>query len=319
MRVFILLFAIVTISSAKAHNHLTVKDSVVKALDTAKWVQKNKAGLDIHEVTFVNWNAGGSNSISALFNLVSTLRYQKDNLIWRSSARTRYGVHKQESQKLRKTEDELELVSTIGYRKDTLTNWYYSARFNFKTQFSNGYKYPNRENPISRFMAPGYLFVGGGIEYGKNIEKLSFYFSPLTFKGTFVLDQELADAGAFGVATAIYDAAGNRTRKGENSRTEMGILMTNAFETEVFDNIYIKNHLSFYTDYLNSFGNVDVDWEVVFDFKVNSYVKATLGSHIRYDDDIKTYKETAVVDVLEEKGPKVQWKQILGVGVIMAF
>jgi len=320
MRYCLLFVVVLLIQFVNAQDSIVkTQDSVVKVLDTVKWVQKNKAGLDVNEVTFVNWNAGGSNSVSALFNLVSSLRYKKDNLIWKSSVRTRYGINKQESQKLRKTEDELELISNIGYRKDTLTNWYYSGRLNFKTQYSNGYIYPDRTKPISRFMSPGYLFIGGGVEYGKNLEKLSFYFSPLTFKGTYVLDQMLADAGSFGVEPAVYDDLGNRIEKGENARTEMGILVTNAYETELLENIYIRNQLSFYTDYLNSFGNVDVDWEIVLDFKVNSYVKATLGSHLKYDNDIKTKEETIIEDEFVERGASVQWKQLLGVGVTMEF
>ncbi len=296
-----------------------VQDSVVKVLDTIRWKQKNKIGVDINEVTFVNWNAGGANSISALLAMKSSLRYKKNNLIWFNEVRTRYGVNKQESQRLRKTEDELELISTIGYRNDTITNWYYSGRFNFKTQYSNGYNYPNRDNAISRFMAPGYLFIGGGVEYGRNIEKLSFYFSPLTFKATFVLDQALADKGSFGVTPAVYDDFGNKIIEGENVRTEMGILVTNAYETEVLENIYIKNRFSLYTDYLNSFGNIDVDWEVMFDFKVNDFVKATLGSHLRYDNDVKIIEETDVAEEFVQKGASIQWKQLLGIGVVVDF
>ena len=294
-------------------------DSIVKNLDTLKWKQVNRVGMDINEVTFVNWSAGGANSISALLAINSSLRYKKNNLIWFNAIKTRYGVNKQESQKLRKTEDELELISTIGYRRDTLTNWYFSGRFNFKTQYSNGYNYPNRDNPISRFMAPGYVFLGGGAEYGKNIEKLSFYLSPLTFKGTFVLDQSLADKGAFGVTPAVYDTDGNKLVDGETVRTEMGILITNAYEAQVMDNIYLRNQLSLYTDYLNSFGNIDVDWEVVFDFKVNDFVKATLGSHIKYDNDVKIIEETDTEDEFVEKGASVQWKQLLGIGVVVDF
>lgn len=294
-------------------------DSIVKNLDTLKWKQVNRVGMDINEVTFVNWSAGGANSISALLAINSSLRYKKNNLIWFNAIKTRYGVNKQESQKLRKTEDELELISTIGYRRDTLTNWYFSGRFNFKTQYSNGYNYPNRDNPISRFMSPGYVFLGGGAEYGKNIEKLSFYLSPLTFKGTFVLDQSLADKGAFGVTPAVYDTDGNKLVDGETVRTEMGILITNAYEAQVMDNIYLRNQLSLYTDYLNSFGNIDVDWEVVFDFKVNDFVKATLGSHIKYDNDVKIIEETDTEDEFVEKGATVQWKQLLGIGVVVDF
>ena len=295
-------------------------DSIVKTLDTLTWKQVNRVGLDINEVTFVNWSAGGANSISALLTLNSSLRYKKKNLIWFNAIRTRYGINKQEDQLVRKTEDELELVSTIGYRKDTISNWYFSGRFNFKTQYSNGYNYPNRDNPISRFMAPGYVFLGGGAEYGKNIEKLSFYLSPLTFKGTFVLDQRLADNGAFGVTPAVFDDEGNKIQDGEMMRTEMGILITNAYEAQVMENIYLRNQLSLYTDYLNSFGNIDVDWEVVFDFKVNNFVKATLGSHIKYDNDVKIIEEPETEEAeVVERGASVQWKQLLGIGVVVDF
>ena len=294
-------------------------DSVSAEKADYKWIQTNKAGLDISEVTFVNWNAGGSNSISALLNVRSELNYDDSYYKWKNSAQLRYGVNKQEAQKLRKTEDELELISTIGYREDTLTNWYFSGRFNFKTQLSNGYNYPNRDNPISRLMAPGYMFLGGGTEYGKNLDKFSLYFSPLTFKATFVLDEDLSNAGSFGVEPAIFDEEGNMISQGERVRVEMGILFTNFYEAIVFENISVKHQLSLYTDYLDNFGNIDVDWEIIFDFKVNQYVKATLGSHIRYDDNIKTLVATDVEDEFEERGAKVQWKQLLGVGVVIDF
>lgn len=294
--------------------------TVVKAIDSLpKWEQKNRVGVDINEVTFINWSAGGSNSISALLAFTSSLDYTYGLLKWKNRALVNYGINKQQDQKLRKTADELDLISTMGFQKDSLSNWYFSSRFNFKTQFTNGYNYPNRSNPISRFMAPGYLFVGGGVEYGKNIEKFSTYFSPLTFKSTFVLDEDLSNAGSFGVRAAEVDDEGNIIRQGERVRTEVGILLTNEFETEVFENIAIKSRASFYTDYINSFGNIDVDWEVIFNFKVNQYVKAALGSHIRYDDDVKTIVATDVEDEVRIEGAKIQWKQMLGIGVVVDF
>ncbi|MGS2726707.1 DUF3078 domain-containing protein [Psychroserpens sp. BH13MA-6] len=301
------------------HFSYAVTDSTKTETQRPKWELVNKAGLDISEVTFVNWNAGGSNSISALSTIFSSLKYVQNNFKWNSSARLRYGINKQENQRLRKTEDELEIISNLGYRKDTLTNWYFSSRFNFKTQLTNGYNYPDRDNEISRFMAPGYLFVGGGVEYGKNFDKLSVYFSPLTMKSTFVLDDALSNAGSFGVTPAVYDDEGNIIEEGERLRTEMGVLLTNYYETEVFENILVRNNISLYSDYLNQFGNIDVDWEVIFDFKVNDYVKATLGSHIKYDNDVKTLVETDIADEFEERGAKLQWKQLLGVGVVFNF
>lgn len=293
--------------------------SKVNTISHAKWEQKNRAGLDISEVAFVNWNAGGSNSISALLGLASSYNYSYRNFYWNNNGVIRYGVNKQEEQKLRKTEDVIELNSNIGFRTDSITNWFYSAQFNFRTQFMNGYNYPNRDNPISRFMAPGYLFMGGGVEHKLPNKKGVFYFSPLTVKATFVLDKDLANAGSFGVKPAVYDDFGNLLSEGQRIRNEVGILLTNTYETKIIENIFVKNQLSVYTDYVNSFGNVDIDWFINFDFKVNDYVKASLGSHLKYDDDVKTIVASNVDGEFEERGAKVQWKQLLGVGVVVDF
>ncbi|TYB80318.1 DUF3078 domain-containing protein [Bizionia gelidisalsuginis] len=323
MRVFILLLTLcISINVGAQENIITVKseqeqDSIVQKDSIKTWTNKNKVGLDLSEVTFVNWNAGGSNSISALSGFITNLDYKKDKITWKNRAVIRLGGNKQESQKLRKTDDVLEISSKFGYQKDTLSNWYYSARFNFKSQFLHGYSYPNRDNPISKFMAPGYSFVGAGAEYGKNIEKMSLYLSPLTYKGTIVLDRDLSNAGSFGVEPAVYDDNGNTIREGERVRSELGILITSAYETNLFENIDFKSLIELYTDYVNSFGNVDVNWELLVNFKVNDYVKTALGSHLIYDDDISTYQEIDGMQV--EKGPKMQWKQILGVGVIFDF
>lgn len=293
------------------------KDSIV-----TYWKEINRASLDISEVAFVNWNAGGSNSISGLLGLEVQRNYQKDHMVWENRGVARYGVNKQQNQKLRKTDDLLELHSRFGWRKDTISNWYYSANFSFKTQFTNGYNYSNSDSkPISKLMAPAYMFLGVGTVYGEHIESFSAYLSPLTLKSTFVLDQNLADAGAFGVTPAIYDDLGNRLTKGRNSREEVGILITSAFEKDLFENIRVRNLVSLYTDYLNDFGNVDIDWEVNFNFQVNEYVRATMGSHLKYDNDVKIAAEVEEngLDETVLEGAKVQWKQLLGIGVLVDF
>lgn len=284
------------------------------------WTKQNKATLDFSQVAFVNWNSGGSNSISALLGVLVNRNMRVKHAKWNNSLIARYGVNKQQDQRLRKTDDYFELISNLGYRKDTLTNWYFSARFNFKTQFSNGYNYPDTSNPISKLMAPGYLFLGAGAEYGKNIEKFSLYFSPFTLKATFVLDEELANQGAFGVEPAIYDDEGNILQRGERLREEFGILFTGSHEAILMDNIKIVNLFSIYTDYLNNFGNIDIDWALNVDFKVNDFVRATLGSHLRYDDDVKILEPIeGEEEEFLESGPKVQWKQLLGIGVVVDF
>ena len=284
-----------------------------------QWTQKNKALVDLNEVAFVNWSAGGSNSVSVLLGIKSKLNYKDKFFNWKNNVEVRYGINKQQSRELRKTDDLFEINSNMGYKPDSLSNWFYSARLNFITQLTNGYNYPNNETPISRLLAPGYLFLGVGLEYGKHIDQLSFYFSPLTLKATFVLDEDLANAGFFGVTPAVLDAEGHVIIPGEKIRNEVGVLITNSYEMEIVENINVKNEISLYSDYINNFGNLDLDWRIDFAFKVNSFIRATLGSHLRYDDDVKSQTPTDVEGEYDEAGAKVQWKQFLGVGFAVNF
>ena len=281
------------------------------------WAKENKVGLDISQITFVNWNAGGNNSISGLVKGQFVRTYTKDNINWKNELIMRYGINKQESQEVRKTDDQFLLNSTFGYKKDSISNWYYAGKFSFNTQFANGYAYPNTDLAISRPFAPAYTFLGIGAEYSRKDLNLNVYLSPLTQKTTLVFDQRLANQGAFGVDKAVYDEFGVLIKEGKNIRNETGILITNQWKTEIYKNINFEHRVSLYTDYLNNFGNIDVDWQLQLDMTVNQYVKANIGTHIVYDDDIKSKEEEGGVQVV--KGPKIQLKQLLGVGVVYQF
>lgn len=298
----------------------TVKDTTtVKKEKIIYWKNTNKIGLNLSEVAFVNWSSGGNNSFSALLHGLFGRKYQKKLLNWNNTLVVKYGFNAQEGRELRKTEDNLEINSNFGYRRDSVSNFYYSAKFNFNTQLTYGYRYPNTESPISKFMAPGYAFLGVGTEYSDPNENLTVYVSPVTQKSTFVLDQALANEGMFGVQPAIKDEEGNIIKEGERIRTEFGFLLSSAFSKQIFENIGLNNQLKLYSDYLNKFGNVDIDWELNLDLQVNEYVKANVGSHLRYDDDVKFKQDLNGDGKLETGGPRVQFKQLLGVGVVYSF
>jgi hypothetical protein len=308
----------VKVRTAEADTAVTDTTKVVNE-QINYWKKTNKIGVNLSEVAFINWNSGGNNSFSALIHGLFGRKYKKELLNWNSTLVVKYGFNAQEGRELRKTEDHLEINSNFGYRRDSISNWYYSAKFNFNTQLTYGYRYPNTDSPISKFMAPGYAFLGVGTEFSAPKEDLTVYISPVTQKSTFVLDQSLANEGMFGVQPAIKDEEGNILKEGERIRTEFGFLLSSAFTKEIFDNIGMNNQLRLYSDYLNKFGNIDVDWEVNLDLQVNEYVKANVGSHLRYDDDVKFKQDLDGDGNLETGGPKVQFKQLLGVGVVYTF
>lgn len=303
-----------------------VNDSVVAVKDTlrvkipektSRWTKKNTVGFDLNQIAFLNWSAGGVSSVSGLLKAAFTRRYETQNVKWGNELIMRYGMNKQDGVEFRKTDDAFLFSSTFGYRKDTLSNWYYSAKFNFNTQFTEGYEYPNTDLSISGPFSPAYAFFGLGAEYSNKEKLVNIYLSPMTVKNTLVTNQRLADQGAFGVRPAIYDDEGNLISEGQNSKTEFGMLVNINFKKEIFKNINLENRLVLYSDYINKFGNIDVDWQLQFDLVVNEYVKANIGTHIIYDDDIKAKKEVDGMQVIT--GPRIQLKQLLGIGIEYSF
>ena len=259
---------------------------------------------------------GSYNKIGINVNVDLKRTYKTKNTRWKNEVLARYGLNHQKELGLQKTEDIIELKSSFGYRTDLSKKLYYTAKINFATQFSNGYEYPDTSNKISTIFSPAYLLLGVGTEYGANDDNLSIYGSPLTLKSTFVLDQELANSGAFGVKPAVLNEQGEIIQEGENVLSQMGILITNEYKAEILENISLSNKLMLYTDYLDDFGNIDINWEVEFNFQVNNFVVANIGSHFKYDNDIKMTSENEEGELIEE-GPIAQWKQQLGIGVIL--
>lgn len=302
------------------------KDTLMVVPDTLKvkistpvsyWTKKNTVGFDLNQIAFVNWSAGGVSSVSGLLKGIFVRRYDNNNVKWGNELIVRYGMNKQDGIEFRKTDDAVVFTSTFGYRKDTVSNWYHSTKFSFNTQFTDGYEYPNVDLAISGAFAPAYTFLGLGAEYSNAEKRVNIYLSPMTLKNTTVLNQRLADQGAFGVRPAVYDADGNKISSGARSKTEFGMLVTTHFKREIYKNIKLENRLSLYSDYINKFGNIDVDWQFQLELVVNEYVKANIGAQLIYDDDIKAKKEIDGQQII--LGPRIQLKQLLGVGVEYNF
>lgn len=291
-----------------------LRDNKIDTLDG--WKTGGLVSIAGSQVSLTNWNAGGQNSISAT-GLVSVFaNYTKGKAQWETSLDLGYGLQrlgKKDNVAWVKTDDKINLFSKFG--RQASKHWFYSGMLNFNTQSTNGYNYPNDSLAISRFMAPGYLLIAAGMDYKPN-KIFSAFIAPFTMKSTFVMDQTLADAGSFGVEAA--DTSGAMVTPGKSARFEMGGYIRLAFQHEVIKNVNIKSKLGMFSNYLVKPGNIDFNWETLIQFKVNKYISATLSTHLIYDDDI----DIAVFNdagVQTGKGPRVQFKEVLGVGFAFKF
>jgi hypothetical protein len=290
-------------------------------VDTS-WKKGGFVSLSFTQVSFSNWAAGGEDAYSgvALFNVFAN--YAKDKVSWENYIDLGYGAVKTGEAKLRKNEDKIDLGTKYGYK--AFDHVFYSALLNFKSQFAPGYNYPDDSTVVSRFLAPAYLTVAVGLDY-KPSEFFSAFISPATGKFTFVTDQKLADAGAYGVAPAEYDATGNKIKSGETMRSEFGAYFRAKFQKDLAPSFNLSTTLALFDNYTDKNAsnrdNVDVNWETLLALKAGKFITTSLYTSLIYDDDIDipTYETINGVKTVTGFGPKTQFKEVFGLGVSYKF
>jgi hypothetical protein len=269
------------------------------------------------QVSLTNWAAGGNSSISLAGLINVYARYTKGKIVWDNNLQLGYGVIKQGSnKKWWKNDDKIQITSKLG--RQLSKHWYYSALVDFRTQFADGYNYPNDSVYISRFMAPGYGLASIGMDYKPN-DHFSAFISPVTGKFTFVNDDKLASVGAFGVQKDIMDPSDTTKfiQRHKTHREEFGAYLKMQYQTKVMENITFQTVLELFSNYFHNPQNVDVNWTTLTTFKVNKYISATLSTQLIYDDDIKVLRTAG--DNKGTTGPDIQFKQVLGVGFSYKF
>ncbi len=306
-----------------AYTQVTEAEGTLKTqnADTTKgWKTGGVVAINLAQTSLTNWAAGGENSIAVNGMLSVFANYKKGNNAWDNSLDIGYGIIKQGDQDIRKSDDRIDFLSKYG-RKAT-KNLYYAVLFNMKTQMDIGYNYVNDSTKIkiSNHLAPAYLVAAIGFDYKPNAW-FSAFLAPVTSKTTIVTDQDLANAGAFGVDPAKYNDSGVLLEEGANSKTEFGgylriIYSRNDFKSEFLKNVSFTTKIDLFSNYLENPQNVDVNWETLIALKVNKYISVNVNTQLIYDDNIKIAKEE---DGVMKSKPRTQFKEILGVGFSYKF
>ncbi|MBI9034792.1 MAG: DUF3078 domain-containing protein [Bacteroidales bacterium] len=260
------------------------------------WKTGGDFSLSFSQLSLSNsWSAGGENSTSLTTFMNLFANYSKGKMQWDNSLGMAYGLVKLKSDDAKKSDDKIDFTSKLGFKASK--KWNYSALLNFKTQFAKGFDYSGEEAVMmSNLLSPAYLVLSLGMDY-KPSDIFSLYLSPMSLKSTFVMDQTLSDAGAFGV-----DA-------GQNYRAEVGAFVKAELKKEIFKNINLMTSLNLFSNYFENPENVDVDWQVQLNMKINKYISTHLHTHLIYDYDV----------VFEDKNGVVQFKELFGTGISFNF
>lgn len=277
------------------------------------WRTGTVFGLNFNQVSLTNWAGGGQSSVAATGLTSLFANYAIGKIGWDNTLDISYGLITKAQSGWQKSDDRFELSSKLGIKAGT-KGMFYTAFFNLKSQFSPGYKYPNDTTKISDFFAPGYLLAGLGIDYKPSAD-FTIMLAPLTGKLTFVMNQDLADAGAFGVDEAEYDATGLiKIKDGANMRQEFGGYFKLMYKVDLFDNVSFMTKVDLFSNYLNNPQNIDVNWETLLSMEVNKFISATISTMLIYDDDVDISVDHNHDGNIDELGPRVQFKQAFAVG-----
>jgi len=270
------------------------------------WKMQGNANFIVNQGYVKNWVEGGENSLSALSVFKYNIDYIYGKKTWNTFFEYKYGVLQTGTSSLRKNDDKFEINSKYG--TEAFKKWYYSALFNFKTQFWKGYNYPNDSVPVSSFMAPGSLVFSLGLDYKPN-KDFTLLISPVTSKFTIVRD------------TAKYDQTSYGVGANEKTRKEIGAYIKTQHEMEIYEDINMVNRLNLFTNYTNNPQNIDIDWEMKLDFKLNDFITTTINLHLLYDDDvdIPVYDTVDGEQVQVGTTQKIQFKEMLGIGFVYKF
>ena len=179
------------------------------------WTESLKTNIKYGQTTLTNWAAGGDNTVTLQAFVDGNANYKKDDLFWNNRLQLDYGfVYASSKPILQKSDDRIYLESKLGYKNAEMKNIYFSANYDFKSQFTTGYDYLtpavpdgfasleelNRKDKIglwkdarkvkSGFLAPAYTNLALGIDF-KPYKWLSLNLAPLTGGVVIVRNEDL--------------------------------------------------------------------------------------------------------------------------------
>jgi len=242
------------------------------------WESKGNFRFLFNQSAFSNWVAGGQNNIAGNISLDYDFNYVKDDYTWDNKIIASYGLTKSKNNEFEiKTDDRFEYNSLMGWKASKY--WSYSLLVSFKTQFTKGYKYGKDENgkeirtEYTNIMSPANILIGPGMLWQKS-PNFKFNIAPLTTKLVIVdKNYTLPNKAYFGV------------EEGKSMRFELGFSASGYLKFDLMENVSMEQILNLYANYLDEFKNVDLDYTMNINMKVNKYISTNFIFQTIYDDN----------------------------------
>lgn len=291
-KLLVILFVVLTLSTY-------ARERESDTIFVGNWIFLGDVGLSFSQSYFSNWAPGGENSITTIGNFVGTANYYKGKHSYTNWLNLALGYSIIGDSDPMKTEDKIQYITSYTYQLKKA--WFFSIFGTFNSQFAKGYNYSkDSSNYISKFMAPGYIDFGPGIQY-KPADWFQVNFSPVTARWIIVADQDLANKGSFGLTPA--DTVNGVVQNASKVKSMFGAKLLLTAKKEVAKNVTLGTILGLFSDYLDEPQNIDVNWQVLVGLKVNKWLSVNLSTQLVYDNNVM------ITDKDGNTGPRTQFQE----------
>ena len=304
------------------------------------WTNSLKTNVNVGQTSLNNWAAGGDNTVSFAGFVDGNANYAKDEMFWNNRLQLDYGfLYASSKPILQKNTDRIYLESKWGYKTESMKNLYFSANYDFKSQFTTGYDYNTPESLVdangnqlegealkqawkdarglkSGFLAPAYTNLALGIDY-KPANWLSVNLAPLTGGYVIVQDEALRKSYSMhlkkeyeGKGEADMPTDGSQYK---SSRFELGAQVKVDAAVNVNDNFKYSTQVVLFYNYLGGQKCPRINWDNRVDWKLAKYFSLTFTTNMIYDDTIMIVNPNDVAEFPDGRA-RVQFKQSLAFG-----
>lgn len=296
------------------------------------WKESLKTNINFGQTSLNNWAAGGDNTTSlaayidgnANYKRTVTVNNKLKDMYWNNRLQLDYGfLYASSKPIIQKNTDRIYLESKWGYQINNKI--YFSANFDFRSQFAKGYNYATPDKSIianydplaggiedlsmadqrkawsdarvakSNLLSPAYTNIALGIDW-KPASWFSASVAPLT--GGFVISTDPQFRKGYSMALKCDEtdagylaavASGDAAAIGKYykaSRFELGAQVKIDAKFNINDNFSYTTQLVLFSNYLEDPLQIRTNWDNRFDWKLAKYFSLTVTTNLIYDPKV---------------------------------
>ena len=308
----------------------------VKVEKPKYWSESLKTQINVGQTQLTNWAAGGDNTVSLAAFIDGNANWKKGDMFWNNRLQLDYGfLYASSKPILQKNTDRIYLESKWGYKAPSTKYLYFSANYDFKSQFTTGYDYNTpasvtdengnnlegsalrdvwREARVlkSGFLAPAYTNLALGIDFVPT-KWFSLNFAPLT--GDLVIVNNETLRGSYSMPlkkefeNVAADALPTDGSQFQSVRFGFGAQLKMDAKVNVNDNFSYSTQVVLFTNYLDIHRGPRINWDNRIDWKLAKYFSFTITTNLIYDDSIMIADKNG-----ENPKARVQFKESMAFG-----